>query len=144
MTTKRQRSEPMARAILRAEGIVDKDEQYRAVMREGGWRVFLYARGKGRMMDILEVAKVDGLICQCCYFPPKHGRELTIDHIVPTSQGGVDALDNQALLCFSCNIYKGKSRSIAETRALMDKLGWAYERPADFHDVLRPNRPHTR
>ena len=118
----RQRSEKMARDILEREGITDKEAQREAAWREGGWRAFLYSRSKGPMMRAVDVAKEDGLICQ-----------LTIDHVQP---GGPDDLGNWALLCNSCNTYKGSGRSIEETRELMQKKGWAYERPSNFRDVL--------
>lgn len=34
-------------------------------------------------------------------------KNLQIDHIVPVSQGGTDAIDNLQLLCRSCNSEKG-------------------------------------
>ena len=45
-------------------------------------------------------------ICQGCLisFP---FRNLTIDHVIPTSRGGTDHLDNLQLLCGACNSAKG-------------------------------------
>ena len=45
-------------------------------------------------------------ICQGCLisFP---FRNLTIDHIIPTSRGGTDHLDNLQILCGACNSVKG-------------------------------------
>lgn len=53
--------------------------------------------------------------CQNCHrvCPEIHNRVLvtdrylTIDHIVPTSQGGANAPWNMAVLCNVCNVKKG-------------------------------------
>ncbi len=36
-----------------------------------------------------------------------HEKDMTIDHIIPTSKGGQDTQDNKQLLCFHCNTTKG-------------------------------------
>ena len=45
-------------------------------------------------------------ICQGCLisFP---FRNLTIDHVIPSSRGGTDHIDNLQLLCGACNSVKG-------------------------------------
>ena len=131
----RERSETMARRILREQGTTGQ-AAHDAAMQEGGWRAFLYARGEGPMKRVDEVAKLDGLVCQCCYFEPKHGREVTIDHVLPVKSGGEDSVDNWAILCHSCNIFKSNTRTIGETRKLMADKEWAYPRPSGFQDVL--------
>lgn len=39
------------------------------------------------------------------------GDDITIDHIVPTSKGGSDLLDNLQTLCKVCNMKKGNSHT---------------------------------
>ncbi|BAU11186.1 HNH endonuclease [Leptolyngbya sp. NIES-3755] len=43
-------------------------------------------------------------LCEYCHASEKWQYvQFTIDHIIPISQGGTDALDNLALACFHCN-----------------------------------------
>ena len=44
--------------------------------------------------------------CNGCQYP-FHYRNLTVDHIVPTSKDGTDHIENLQLLCASCNSTKG-------------------------------------
>ncbi len=44
---------------------------------------------------------------------------FTIDHVVPLSEGGTDALDNLALACFHCN--RRKSNNVTATDPLTGK-----------------------
>ena len=46
-------------------------------------------------------------------------RHFEIDHIIPSSKGGTDHLDNLQLLCGSCNRIKG-SRSHEELMASLN------------------------
>jgi 5-methylcytosine-specific restriction endonuclease McrA len=48
------------------------------------------------------VFKRDHWTCQYCGVQPG-GEELTIDHVVPRSQGGTSAWDNCVLACIDCN-----------------------------------------
>jgi 5-methylcytosine-specific restriction endonuclease McrA len=48
----------------------------------------------------------DGHVCSYCG-SPGHGRELTIDHVVPRSRGGRTAWDNVVAACGPCNRDKG-------------------------------------
>lgn len=50
-------------------------------------------------------AKQRGICNGCLEWYPMRGH--TIDHIVPQSQGGSDALENLQVLCFTCNTMKG-------------------------------------
>ena len=49
----------------------------------------------------------DGHKCQLCGRNVSDGIKLEIDHKVPVSRGGENALDNLWTLCFDCN--RGKS-----------------------------------
>lgn len=51
----------------------------------------------------LRVFQRDGFICKIC----KTNKELTIDHIVPLSQGGTDIESNLRTLCRKCNSERG-------------------------------------
>jgi 5-methylcytosine-specific restriction endonuclease McrA len=51
-----------------------------------------------------EVFKRDGFTCQYCGKKP---RELTIDHVQPTSRGGKDTWANTVAACTGCNRKKG-------------------------------------
>ena len=46
----------------------------------------------------------DGHSCQYCAYT---GEDLTLDHILPRSRGGVDSWDNMVTACVRCNIKKG-------------------------------------
>jgi 5-methylcytosine-specific restriction endonuclease McrA len=51
------------------------------------------------------VFKRDHWTCQYCGVQPG-GEELTIDHVVPRSQGGTSTWDNCVLSCIDCNTRK--------------------------------------
>jgi hypothetical protein len=55
------------------------------------------------------VMKRDHFACVKCG-ASGHGVKLEVDHIIPYSKGGTDALDNLQTLCFPCN--RGKRNSI--------------------------------
>jgi len=87
-----------------------------------------------------EVLKRDRFTC--CYCGKTGGETLLeVDHVVPKSAGGKDAIDNLLTACLECNRGKG-SRLLMEGRsplvseetiaALRDRLAWAKE-----YDVLR-------
>lgn len=52
------------------------------------------------------VLERDGWICQLCAQPIERGR-AHIDHILPVSRGGTDALDNLQAAHGTCNMRKG-------------------------------------
>lgn len=47
-----------------------------------------------------DVFKRDGYTCRICQ---KAGGELEVDHIVPVSKGGSNAMENLQTLCWTCN-----------------------------------------
>ena len=51
------------------------------------------------------VFKRDHWSCQYCGCQPG-GEELTIDHVIPRSQGGTSTWDNCVLACIACNKHK--------------------------------------
>lgn len=61
-----------------------------------------------------------------CQYCGKHTRELTLDHIIPRSRGGLGTWENLVACCRSCNGKKG-NRFLKE---------------ANMH-LLRPPRPLT-
>ena len=50
-------------------------------------------------------------------------RNLTIDHVIPTSKGGQDIDENKQLLCQSCNSMKGNRMTTTELKAKLVKIG---------------------
>lgn len=50
-------------------------------------------------------------------------RNLTIDHVIPTSKGGQDIDENKQLLCQSCNSMKGNRMTTTELKAKLAKIG---------------------
>ncbi|HRH41538.1 MAG TPA: HNH endonuclease signature motif containing protein [Pyrinomonadaceae bacterium] len=63
----------------------------------------------------IKVRKRAGYLCEYC-----HANErwqfvtFTIDHIIPTSEGGNDSLKNLALACFHCNRHKSNKQLIGD------------------------------
>ena len=54
-------------------------------------------------------------LCEYCHALEKWQYvALTIDHVIPLTQGGDDSLDNLALACFHCNRRKGNLVSIKD------------------------------
>jgi 5-methylcytosine-specific restriction endonuclease McrA len=51
------------------------------------------------------VFKRDGYTCQYCACRPG-SEELTIDHVIPRSRGGVSSWSNCVLACINCNLRK--------------------------------------
>ena len=50
-------------------------------------------------------------------------RNLTVDHVIPTSKGGQDIDENKQLLCQSCNSMKGNRMTTDELKAKLARLG---------------------
>jgi 5-methylcytosine-specific restriction endonuclease McrA len=62
-----------------------------------------------------EVFIRDDYTCQYC---GRRGTDLTIDHIVPRSKGGLHTWDNLVSACRSCNHRKG-GKTVAEARMML-------------------------
>ena len=79
--------------------------------------------GKSERYSNLEIAERDGWRCQLCKkkvdrrlkYP--HVMSMSIDHIVPISQGGTDVRSNVQLAHLACNMSKG-NRTLAEGEQL--------------------------
>lgn len=53
--------------------------------------------------------------CKYCHAPTEaHNFFFDVEHIRPLADGGDSALDNLALACRSCNIFKGTRRQAAD------------------------------
>ena len=76
----------------------------------------------------------DGQRCQGCGWEPPYPDYLQVDHKKPRSLGGVDEMDNFALLCDPCNRFKSNKLTLAELRQArveeerMDAGWWQEER----------------
>ncbi|KAF3331166.1 endonuclease [Carex littledalei] len=47
--------------------------------------------------------------CYTCQYCSRHSRNLTIDHVIPTSRGGQWTWENLVSACFKCNNRKGQN-----------------------------------
>lgn len=65
-----------------------------------------------------QVKSRDGAICQHCGTEAQDGH---VDHILPLSRGGTDALSNLAWYCKECNLAKG-DKTLAEWAASQKEL----------------------
>jgi 5-methylcytosine-specific restriction endonuclease McrA len=63
----------------------------------------------------------------CCQYCGYTGDDLTLDHVIPRSRGGVDSWENLTSACMRCNVRKG-SRTPKE---------------ANLHLRAQPRRPHS-
>ena len=66
------------------------------------------------MKDIL--IRKFGTACWGCGFDNRDERYLQLDHISPKTDGGANSIDNRALLCQPCNVFKGNRKSLSELR----------------------------
>ena len=63
----------------------------------------------------LKVRKRANYLCEYCHADERwQFVTFTIDHIIPTSQGGDDSLENLALACFNCNRLKSDKQFIGK------------------------------
>ncbi len=54
-------------------------------------------------MAIYHRDHMDCVICRCVFPVDPFGRGLTLDHVIPRSQGGSDRPDNLVTACWDCN-----------------------------------------
>jgi 5-methylcytosine-specific restriction endonuclease McrA len=62
-----------------------------------------------------------------CQYCTKRGEQLTLDHIIPRSRGGVDSWENLVTACMRCNVRKGNRTP----------------READMELLTQPRKPHS-
>lgn len=65
-----------------------------------------------------EIFMRDNYTCQYC---GARGHDLTIDHVIPRSRGGLHSWDNVVCACRACNHRKG-GKSVAEARMSLHVL----------------------
>lgn len=65
------------------------------------------------------ILKRDDFRCQYC---GKKGIELTLDHIIPKSRGGLDVWDNLVTACHRCNNKKGNHTPEEASMKLLSKI----------------------
>jgi HNH endonuclease len=72
---------------------------------------------KGVSLD--EIIDRDGARCAWCGAEPWR-RDLTLEHVLPRSGGGVTTGDNALVACRACNRRRGSKPVVAYVRALRD------------------------
>ncbi len=84
----------------------------------GKWKKPL---GKERRWNKKALIRRDGTNCAICGEPMMTMDDITIDHLVPLSRGGLDVLDNLRLAHAKCNEKRGNSLE-GEERCPTEKL----------------------
>ena len=76
----------------------------------------------------------------CAYCLARDGRDMTVDHVVPRSRGGVSAWENLVACCSACNARK-RDRTPAEARMPLRRtpreprfIAWVVVRRNTAHD----------
>lgn len=150
---------PWTRAlVLDLNGKVDVMEYYDEVVRTptDAWplpavvrlRQYLRLRRRAVALTRRNLILRDEGTCQYCLQQPL-ARELTIDHVVPRSQGGPTTWENVVLACGTCNRRKG-ARLPAQAKmpllreptrptflATTHKALVSTDTPAEWEDYLR-------
>jgi hypothetical protein len=57
----------------------------------------------------LEIYCRDGMACRYCHIGIESGIVLTLDHVVPVSDGGTNCTDNLITACHVCNSKRGNA-----------------------------------
>lgn len=89
-----------------------------------------------------DVFKRDRFTCQYCGAHPP-GVLLHVDHIVPVSSGGEDAIDNLITACQPCNLGKGAGDLKAIPKSLADKardVAELEEQLRGYQEILQAQR----
>jgi 5-methylcytosine-specific restriction endonuclease McrA len=79
----------------------------------------------------------DGFCCLYCGDTVEKGARLTVDHIVPSVDGGTNDADNLATCCLSCNAAK-QALSAREWRNYAAKKGIAFSWAAIRRQARKP------
>lgn len=66
-----------------------------------------------------EIIERDGARCAWCGRAAWR-RDLTVEHVLPRSRGGITTADNVVVACRSCNRARGSRPVVAYVRALRD------------------------
>lgn len=74
----------------------------------------------------------DNYTCQYC---GDHGRDLTVDHVIPRCRGGRHTWDNVVTCCRTCNHRKG-SKSVQEARMVLNAVPHE-PRPGVYYTIER-------
>ncbi len=87
------------------ERALGKGEEERSIRSVGSVEVEeVPARIRGLRRRVIER---DGLICQLCSEPLLSEADVTLDHVVPRSKGGVTSFANLRVACAPCNFARG-------------------------------------
>lgn len=64
-----------------------------------------WKKGRGRSARWMkrQLIRENGAICGICNDPIENMKDVTLDHIVPSSKGGADEYENMQLAHYECN-----------------------------------------
>ncbi len=68
-------------------------------------RYYIKVRRNDIPLTKRNILRRDGYTCQYC---GRKGNDMTVDHVIPRSQGGEDSWENLVCACTSCNSKKGE------------------------------------
>ena len=78
--------------------------------------------------------EADNRHCAYCYtLEMNSGQPMTVDHIIPQSQGGVTAFENVCFACRRCNEFKG-SQTTSHDPLAGKTVGLFHPRQQHWHD----------
>ena len=88
------------------------------------WTRFTGKKSKRKILLLFR----QGWVCNRCDHIFPSGNDLTVDHILPRSEGGQTKLNNLQLLCRDCNEKKGD-----ESPSLQDVSPFSWQGPSCIH-----------